>query len=177
MTTKNQETESPSTKTSVTTKTQKKRPPTSPQQQEKCPNEELEDFKAKLFTYAQKEMSELTGIFSNVARTLMFGIIGTIWVISFTEEGLKFSNRWLFAALSLCLVYFLVDVIHYFCSAMIYQNISNKAKKCETFGEYLKQKKRTYKINSRSVICIYIKFTVLTIAAFAFCKGLCVMMI
>lgn len=177
MTTPKQETKSQSNKTSALTSKQKTRTNTSPQQQEKSASEALEDYKANLFNKAQKEMSDLTGIFSNVARTLLFGIIGTIWVITYSEKGLDFSNCWLLTTLSLCLFYFLVDVIHYFFSAMIYQNISKKAKECEDFGQYLKQKERTYKINKRTVIIIYIKFIVLIIAALAFCKGLFVMMI
>lgn len=172
MTAKKQETTSPSTKTIVTAQKQKNKANTNPKFQEKSPDEELEDFKAELFNEAQNEMSDLTSIFSNVARTLMFGIIGTIWIITYSEAGLDFPNGWLFAALSLCLFYFLVDVIHYFCSAMIYQDISKKAKDSKSFREYLVQKKRTYKNNRRTVICVIIKFAVLIIAAVAFCIGL-----
>ena len=177
MTTKNQETKSQSNKTTSTATKLEKRTNTPLQHQEKSADEELEEFKANLFNKAQKEMSDLTGIFSSVARTLLFGIIGTIWVITYTGEGLDFPNCWLLSSLSICLFYFLVDVIHYFFSAMIYQNISKKAKECETFKQYNVQKKRTYKINRNTVIIIYIKFIVLIIAALTFCKGLFAMMI
>ena len=129
--------------------------------------EEASKFKSRT-----NEMSDLTSNFSTVARTLMFGIIGTIWIITYTEEGLNFSNPWLFAALSLCLFYFLVDVIHYFCCSMICQSISAKAKDSNTYDEYLKQKRRTEKNNRRSVVFIVIKFIVLIIAATACCIGL-----
>ena len=172
MTTKNQETVSPSTKTNLTANKPKKRARTKAQQQEKSPEEELKTFKADLYNESQKEMSVLTGNFSTVARTLMFGIIGTIWIITYSEAGLNFSNSWLFAALCLCLFYFLVDVIHYFWSAMIYQNISRKAKECKTFGAYLVQKRRTEKNSCRTVACVVIKFIVLIISAIAFCIGL-----
>ena len=171
MTTKNQETVSPSTKTSLPENKQKKLANSKAEQQEICP-EGLTEFKADLYNESQNEMSDLTSNFSTVARTLMFGIIGTIWIITYTEEGLNFSNPWLFAALSLCLFYFLVDVIHYFCCSMICQSISAKAKDSNTYDEYLKQKRRTEKNNRRSVVFIVIKFIVLIIAATAFCIGL-----
>lgn len=171
MTTKNQETVSPSTKTSLPENKQKKQANSKAEQQEIYP-EGLTELKADLYNESQNEMSDLTSNFSTVARTLMFGIIGTIWIITYTDEGLNFSNPWLFAALSLCLFYFLVDVIHYFCCSMICQSISVKAKKCNTHDEYLKQKRRTEKNNRRSVVFIVIKFIVLIIAATAFCIGL-----
>ena len=117
MTTKNQETVSPSTKTSLPENKQKKQANSKAEQQEIYP-EGLTELKADLYNESQNEMSDLTSNFSTVARTLMFGIIGTIWIITYTDEGLNFSNPWLFAALSLCLFYFLVDVIHYFCCLM-----------------------------------------------------------
>ena len=171
MTTKNQETESPSTKTNLPENKQKKQANSKAEQQEIYP-EGLTELKADLYNESQNEMSDLTSNFSTVARTLMFGIIGTIWIITYTEEGLNFSNPWLFAALSLCLFYFLVDVIHYFCCSMICQSISAKAKDSNTYDEYLKQKRRTEKNNRRSVVFIVIKFIVLIIAATAFCIGL-----
>ena len=171
MTTKNQETVSPSTKTNLPENKQKKQANSKAEQQEIYP-EGLTELKADLYNESQNEMSDLTSNFSTVARTLMFGIIGTIWIITYTEEGLNFSNPWLFAALSLCLFYFLVDVIHYFCCSMICQSISAKAKECNTHDEYLKQKRRTEKNNRRSVVFIVIKFIVLIIAATAFCIGL-----
>lgn len=172
MTTKNQETESPSTKTSLPENKQKKQANSKAEQQKKSKKKNLVELKADLYNESQNEMSDLTSNFSTVARALMFGIIGTIWIITYSEEGLNFSNPWLFAALSLCLFYFLVDVIHYFCCSMICQSISVKAKKCNTHDEYLKQKRRTEKNNRRSVVFIVIKFIVLIIAATAFCIGL-----
>lgn len=171
MTTKNQETVSPSTKTNLPENKQKKQANSKAEQQEIYP-EGLTELKADLYNESQNEMSDLTSNFSTVARTLMFGIIGTIWIITYTEEGLNFSNPWLFAALSLCLFYFLVDVIHYFCCSMICQSISAKAKDSNTYDEYLKQKRRTEKNSRRSVVFIVIKFIVLIIAATSFCIGL-----
>ena len=159
MTTKNQETESPSTKTSLPENKQKKQANSKAEQQKKSNKENLVELKADLYNESQNEMSDLTSNFSTVART-------------YTDEGLNFSNPWLFAALSLCLFYFLVDVIHYFCCSMICQSISVKAKESNTYDEYLKQKRRTEKNNRLSVVFIVIKFIVLIIAATAFCIGL-----
>ena len=174
MTTKKKESverKSQSSKTKLTPTTQKETN-TSTDPQEIFVDEDLEEKKLNLFDRAQEYMSDQSSKFSNVARSLMFGIIGTIWIISYTEAGLDFSNCWLFTALSLSLLYFLVDVIHYFWSAMSYLDVSNKTPQCMNPDQYDVQLRRMETISGRTVACFVIKFIVLIIAATAFCIGL-----
>ena len=175
MTTKNQESledKSQTSKTRTRSKTEKTNADISPIQQENSAKNNFKNDKIELHTRAQKFMSEQSDKFSTVARALMFGIIGTVWIIAYTEAGLSISNRWLIAALILSLLYFLVDVIHYFWNAMSYQDVSKQAKKCNDDEALDDQYDRMKAINGRSVTCVVIKFVVLILAATAFCIGL-----
>ncbi len=53
--------------------------------------QELQD-EIQQFMYAQSSK------FSSVARNLILGVIGTVWVLTYAEGTLNFPNGWLFPA-------------------------------------------------------------------------------
>ena len=60
--------------------------------------------------------------FSKLSRTLIFGVIGTIWVVAYSKEGFSPSNDWLLWALIVAFLYLVVDICHYFFDACFYRN-------------------------------------------------------
>ncbi len=82
----------------------------------------FDDNKKGLQEQTQKYMYEQSSKFSSVARTLIFGIIGTIWVISYTKNGeLIISSLFLFSSLLAGLHYLLTDAIHYYIDSRSYE--------------------------------------------------------
>ena len=77
--------------------------------------------KQNLLDETQKYMYQQSSKFSSVSRSLILGIIGTIWVLTYTEGKLRVPNNWLLYGLIGGLLFLLVDVIHYFWDSMSYQ--------------------------------------------------------
>ncbi len=59
--------------------------------------------------------------FSTLSRSIIFGIIGTLWVISYTEKEFTFPNNFALSAMCAAFVYLLVDLIHYFWDSCFYK--------------------------------------------------------
>ena len=68
------------------------------------------------FHYAQSSK------FSTLARTLVFGIIGTIWILSYSKDGFTPSNNCLFWSLIVSFLYLAVDLCHYFWDSCFYRS-------------------------------------------------------
>ena len=78
------------------------------------------------FHYAQSSK------FSTLARTLVFGIIGTIWILSYSTNGFNPSNNCLLWSLIVSFLYLAVDECHYFWDSCFYRSgYLNFAKKKE----------------------------------------------
>lgn len=63
---------------------------------------------------------------SSISRTIILGIIGTVWVLIYSEEGNGFvlSDMNLLVVVALCFIYLLIDLCHYFCDASTYRKES-----------------------------------------------------
>lgn len=128
--------------------------------------QELQD-KTQSFMYAQSSK------FSSVSRNLILGIIGTIWVITYSDGNLKISNYWLFGSLIVALLFLLVDVIHYYWDTISYHNEQYKLDKYSCQKELDNEHEpRMDTINKRSHSFIVIKFWILMFVSFLFVIGL-----
>ena len=136
-------------------------------------SEDLEKEKEKMEDMVQGFMGSQSGLFSSVSRTLIFGIIGTIWVITYSEHKLTVPNNWLLVSLVMSLLYLLADVGHYFLDAMSYQEETKRISGYKS-SEELKAnlKDGLAKINGRSVNFIKIKMVLLISTAIIFVIGL-----
>ena len=133
----------------------------------------FEEKKEKLQKETQEYMYAQSSKFSSVSRSLIFGIIGTIWVITYTEGQLCIPNFALFISLLSGIVYLVIDVIHYYTDSKSYEDEQNK------FDSYKKQEdlEETHenemnRINERSHSFIKYKLAVLAICAILFFYGL-----
>lgn len=148
-------------------------PITHPTQLVSPENDSLKEEKDKNESLIQQFMSSQSSHFSSVSRTLMFGIIGTIWVLTYSDGNLAIPNIWLLLSLIMSLFYFLADIGHYFLDTMSYQNESKKVWDYKSSQE-IEDKVRNglTKINERSVRFIKIKFVLLILTAIIFGIGL-----
>lgn len=60
--------------------------------------------------------------FSQLSRSLVFGILGTIWILSYSEQGFTPNNNWQIWTLIAGFIYLAIDVCHYFCDSCFYRN-------------------------------------------------------
>lgn len=137
----------------------------------------LEEEKEELENMVQSFMGEQSGLFSSVSRTLIFGIIGTIWVISYSEKGVTIPNKYLLYSLAMSLFYLFADVCHYFWDAMSYQDESKKIWGYKTSEELdTELRKGLTKINKRSVNFIKVKWLGLILTAILFTIGFIILL-
>lgn len=136
-------------------------------------NKTLEEQKEERENMVQRFMGDQSGLFSSVSRTLIFGIIGTIWVITYSDNGVNVPNKYLLLSLGMSLVYLLADVSHYYWDTMSYQKESKKIWRYNTSEELDSELRRGLtKINKRSVNFIRIKWWGLILTALLFSYGL-----
>ena len=128
---------------------------------------ETQDYK-----YAQSSK------FSSVARQLEFGIIGSGWVLIYTDKKLDTSNYFLLAALGLALFFLFIDALHYYLDSRSYHkelyNLDeiDKILSEESFEVFRKKHEIGMdKYCNRSDNFIKAKFWILTITCVSFLIG------
>ena len=114
------------------------------------------------FHYAQSSS------FSKLSRTLVFGVIGTIWVLSYSIEGFSPSNDWLLWDLIVAFLYIVVDVCHYFIDSCFYRSEYFQFDKEKDISEH---DKRMNKRAHRSFYAICGKFIILCVVCLLFIVG------
>lgn len=83
-------------------------------------NDEFEQNRQFLQEQTQTFMYSQSSKCSSVSRNVVFGIIGTIWIISFQDGQFNITNRFLFSSLMISLLFLLTDVIHYYTDSRCY---------------------------------------------------------
>ena len=118
-------------------------------------------------------MYQQSSKFSSVSRSLVLGIIGTIWVLTYVDGNLLIPNGWMLSSLVAGLIFLLTDVIHYFWDSMSYHC---EAYKLDTYNNQQdldkKHEPRMDRINKRSHWFIVAKFCILMVASILFAIGL-----
>ena len=106
--------------------------------------------------------------FSQLSRSLVFGILGTIWILSYSEQGFTPNNNWQIWTLIVGFIYLAIDVCHYFCDSCFYRNEYFQFDKEKNIAEHNKR------MNDRSRLsycAIWGKFLVLFIVCSLFIVG------
>ena len=136
-------------------------------------DKKFEEKKEKLQKETQEYMYAQSSKFSSVSRTLIFSIIGTIWVITYSEGQLRIPNYALFFSLFFGIVYLIIDVFHYYTDSKSYEDEQNR------FDNYEKQEdldkkheEEMNRINERSHRFIKFKMTILVVCSILFLFGL-----
>lgn len=143
---------------------------------QECPvkeeNKSFEKKKAELLTETQQYMYSQSSKFSSVSRNLIFGTMGTIWAFSFTNGEITINNVYLMIALLLCVLYLMLDVIHYYTDTNSYNKEQYNLDNYKDDKELNKHEKTMDSINKRSNRFIVWKFRVLIVTSIMFVIGL-----
>lgn len=123
----------------------------------------------------QEYMYSQSSKFSSVSRSLIFGIIGTIWVITYSDGHMRIPNWALLFSLLAGLLFLFSDVIHYYSDSVSYEDEQNRFDNYKTPEDLdNKHEPEMDRINKRSHIFINIKFVILIICSILFIVGLCI---
>ena len=110
---------------------------------------------------------------SQNTRTLVMGIITTIWVVSYNDGSFMLSNNWMIASLFIGFAYLAIDILHYFIDTCFYYNKLLSLEKKYGDKKYLTTYNQSLIKHSRlSYIWIWIKFLSFVIIAFTFLIGI-----
>ncbi len=136
-------------------------------------NDEFQENRKKLQDETQSYKYSQSSKFSSVSRSLVFGILGTIWVVIYSDDSIVIPNDWLLYSLFSCLAFLFADVFHYFLDSISYQNELSKLDKYTTQEELdTKHEKKMDSISKRSHLFIKIKFVILFVACLFFVVGI-----
>lgn len=84
--------------------------------------DQIEEVHKTLRDFAYQQSSK----FSEIARKLIIGILGSAWAASLKDGNFSEFNSMLMFALIVSCIYLFVDAIHYFSDAVRYKKICNK---------------------------------------------------
>ena len=90
------------------------------QQELQSNNGEFKGKLEKLQDETQEYMYNQSSKFSSIARNLTLGILGTIWVLTYSEGKCTIPNSWLLGTLISSLGFMMCDAVHYFLDTISY---------------------------------------------------------
>ena len=132
-----------------------------------CENANIESVQKLLeecqgFQYAQSSN------FSQLSRTLVFSVLGTIWVVSYSDQGFIPSNNFLIWALIVGFAYLVVDVCHYFFDSRFYKKEYFKFEKEKNISQHDSRMSKRSQLSYRA---IWGKFIILIVICVLFIIG------
>ena len=144
-----------------------------PQEVQKMNKVSFPELKQKLQDETQGYLYAQSSKFSSVARQLTFGILGTVWVMIYSEGNLNFPNRGMFFALIFALAYLSCDASHYISDSISYHKELFLLDKYQSFKE-IQDKHEPFMdaVNVRSFIFLIFKFVILFCSCISFIFGL-----
>ena len=81
----------------------------------------LKDRCEELLSECQTYKYNQSSNFIQLSRTVVFGIIGTIWILSYSHGSFTIHNTILIVSLILAFIHILIDLLHYFCDMVFYK--------------------------------------------------------
>ena len=145
------------------------------QQDLKVPQEPLsktnsfEDKREKLQEELQGYYYSQSSKFSSVSRSLILGILATIWVFIYTDGKLSITNKVLLYALIAGILYLTIDILHYFLDSISYHREQYRLDEFKT-TEDLNERHEPFMdgVNKRSYAFFITKFVVLCLTSILF---------
>lgn len=131
-------------------------------------NEDIEKRLSECQDYHYAQSSKV----STISRTLIFGIIGTTWVIIYSNNTFTRPVNLLIITLCLSFGYLVLDLIHYFWDACNYRSQSFRLdKERQTDGILHKHEEYMDLVSIRSFRMIVFKFILILIISILFVIG------
>lgn len=132
-----------------------------------CKNSDTETTQ-RLLDECQEFHYSQSSNFSKLSRTLVFGIIGTIWILSYTEQGFTPNNNWQIWTLVAGFIYLAIDIGHYFSDSCFYRS---EYFQFEKEKDVVSHDNRMSKRSRLSYCAIWGKFIILSIICTLFIVG------
>lgn len=110
--------------------------------------------------------------FIKLSRTAVFGIIGTIWILSYSDGEFEIHNTCLITSLFFAFLHILIDLLHYFVDMIFYKREYvrfSDDRGCANAIEKHDKRMDKHAIVSFSFVCI--NAFVLLLTAISFIKG------
>lgn len=106
---------------------------------------------------------------SNLARNVVYGIIGTLWLLIYADSTYRETCLWIKIALGLSFVYLLLDLTHYFWDACDYRKEYFKLDKERAEEDILERHERYMDgVSKRSYRLLKAKFVSVIIISIVF---------
>lgn len=129
--------------------------------------------KRELLDSVQQDYIAQSNTLSIVNRTITGVILGTIWAICYKENAIKTPNIWLTFSLILSLIFFLIELAHYFTDSRFYHNMSDEMVKSEMNFDYKKKHKEIQRHSKCSYRFLLAKSGVVLLLSIIFVIGIC----
>lgn len=71
-----------------------------------------------------------------VARTMACAMIGVVWAFSFNNGNFTIPTGWLLSSLVSNILFFLIDLLHYFSDTCVYHSQTIKLQEAKTNNDY-----------------------------------------
>lgn len=109
---------------------------------------------------------------STLTRQLVYGIMGTIWVLSFNNGHFYVNNKFYYLVLIFSLAFMLFDVFHYFLDSLSYRKEYFKIVQGERMKEEsIKHEDFMIQVSERSFMFLKIKFGLCMFVSLMFVIG------
>lgn len=112
---------------------------------------------------------------STLARTVVYGMIGTLWIFIYSNNVYREPCPWIKIALGLCFFYLLLDLGHYFWDACNYRNEYFRLER-EKNREGILHRHEEYmnRVSKRSYCLLIVKFISVFVISAVFLIGVLV---
>lgn len=131
--------------------------------------DEITKRKEECQNYHYKQSSKV----SQLIRNIIYAIIGTIWVMIYKDPGVQSPGAMLTLTLGSCLLYLLVDLIHYFADACSYRVETFRLDRdCNREGILFRHEEYMDRVSKRSFIMLCVKFGLIILIAVIFVWGI-----
>lgn len=129
-----------------------------------------QETKDELINEVSDYQYKQSGQVSTLCRYVIYGIVGTVWVLSYVNGNLEKPNILLLLSIIFSFIYLLLDVIHYYMDTFFYYRESHKLMNdCITEENHAKCMVETSK---RSFVLLTHKFILTIIISLLFVGGM-----
>lgn len=111
---------------------------------------------------------------TTISRTLVFGMIATIWVVWYRDGDMNDLHWVLVSALCMCFVYLLLELILYFANACFYHKQLDNLDKHFGKKDYLDKEynDNLQAFSKRAYVWLIVKFSFFLLSAVCFLLGM-----
>ena len=132
-------------------------------------SDNIDKLKEECQDYHYSQSSKVSAI----SRNIVYGIIGTCWVLIYADNHYHKPCLWIIITLCLCFVYLLLDLVHYFSDSCSYRNESFRLDRDKNKdGILYRHEEYMDCVSKRSFRFLILKFIFMLVIAVLFLIGI-----